>query len=133
MNTDSLYEVLCNIPKRKSEHFNKRVDETRKAIRKELRPLWKDCIQSFKLELPLLVLDEAHHLKNPKTQLASLFHTAEAQEDADEISRGPLGGVFERMLFMTATPFQLGHGECARSWTGSRESPGPAKKLRRMD
>jgi len=35
----------------------------------------------------------------------------EAKEDADEVTHGALAGVFERMLFLTATPFQLGHAE----------------------
>jgi hypothetical protein len=76
-----------------------------------LRDLWKDCVHKIDLRLPLLILDEAHHLKNPNTQLASLFRTADAQEDAEHFSRGPLAGAFERMLFLTATPFQLGHAE----------------------
>jgi hypothetical protein len=50
-------------------------------------------------------------LKNPETQLAGLFQLPDAKADAEEISRGALGGVFERMLFLTATPFQLGHHE----------------------
>jgi len=60
--------------------------------------------------LPLLILDEAHHLKNPDTKLASLFQSKEAEEDAEEL-KGPLNGMFERMIFLTATPFQLGHYE----------------------
>jgi hypothetical protein len=50
-------------------------------------------------------------LKNAQTRLASLFQVPDAASDAEEIARGPLGGVFERMLFLTATPFQLGHHE----------------------
>ena len=76
-------------------------------------------------------MDEAHHLKNPDTQLASLFRSEESQQDAEEFKAlGALGGVFERMLFLTATPFQLGHGELcsvlerfgAIRW-GSAQSP----------
>ena len=59
---------------------------------------------------PLLVLDEAHHLKNPATRLASLFVTDDAQEDVRTIS-GALEGAFERMMFLQPTPFQLGHHE----------------------
>jgi hypothetical protein len=87
------------------------------------RHLWdgllaKACRRSA---LPLLILDEAHHLKNSQTRLASLFRTTgpkeeslfqtqEASREAEMLS-GALGGVFERMLFLTATPFQLGHHE----------------------
>jgi superfamily II DNA or RNA helicase len=58
-----------------------------------------------------LILDEAHHTKNPYTRLAGLFANEEAREEAETLTRGELGGVFHRMLFLTATPFQLGHNE----------------------
>jgi superfamily II DNA or RNA helicase len=51
-----------------------------------------------------LILDEAHHTKNPYTRLAGLFENLEARDEADKL-RGELGGVFHRMLFLTATPF----------------------------
>jgi len=35
----------------------------------------------------------------------------DADEDASQLTCGRLAGVFERMLFLTATPFQLGHSE----------------------
>ena len=111
LDTDNLYECLQQILRRKSINFDQRVEQVRKAIKEELRSLWQDCIGALKLKLPLLILDEAHHLKNPQTRLASLFHVQEAEDDFKEISRGALGGVFEHMLFLTATPFQLGHGE----------------------
>ena len=60
-------------------------------------------------------LDEAHHVKNPATRLASLFATEDSVKDSEFFkSAGPLGGKFDRMLFLTATPFQLGHGELIR-------------------
>src|SRR5205085_8313546 len=79
--------------------------------REALKKLWRECLGRLDFKLPLLILDEAHHLKNAHTQLAGLFHSPDAAADADESTRGPLGGVFERMLFLTATPFQLGHHE----------------------
>ena len=111
LDTDELYEIMQGMPMRESKHVNEYLKATRKAINKSARSLWKKCVGSLDLDLPLLVLDEAHHLKNPHTRLASLFHISEAQEDVEEIVKGPLGGAFERMLFLTATPFQLGHGE----------------------
>lgn len=77
----------------------------------------------------MLILDEAHHLKNARTKIAGLFQQKEAVEDMEEaINRGPLYGTFERMLFLTATPFQLGHHELcsvlerfeAVSWKGDK-------------
>jgi hypothetical protein len=67
-------------------------------------------MREMDIELPLLILDEAHHLKNRWTRFASLFEAPQATHDAD-ILRGAFGGVFDRMLFLTATPFQLGHHE----------------------
>ena len=110
LNTDALFQTLQSIPRRQSEYFSERVEDARKAVTKALRPLWKECVHKAKLRLPLLILDEAHHLKNEDTRLASLFRH-EASADMEEVVRGALAGVFERMLFLTATPFQLGHSE----------------------
>ena len=111
LDTGDVFEMLKAIPRHKSKYFNDRIRQARRALTGELKTLWQEGIRRLGLRLPLLVLDEAHHLKNAKTRLASLFHVDEAREDADEVTRGALGGVFERMLFLTATPFQLGHGE----------------------
>lgn len=72
---------------------------------------------------PLVVLDEAHHLKNPQTNAHSIF--ADRQETKDCL--GFLDDTFDRMLFLTATPFQLGHHELINvlsifksiRWTGA--------------
>lgn len=127
LNTDAVYNALHGIPFRRSKNFDDYILNARRVVKEEVRHLWKGCLGKMHLRLPLLILDEAHHLKNADTRLASLFHSEDAQGDADEISRGPFGGVFERMLFLTATPFQLGHGELcsvldrfdAISWTGA--------------
>jgi len=112
MNTDAVYQALQEeMPKRRTDTYRQRVQRARQAINAEMRDLWKDCVHQLKLSLPLLVLDEAHHLKNPNTRLASLFRNAEAEDDVEQVTRGPLAGAFERMLFLTATPFQLGHAE----------------------
>jgi len=111
LDTDQIYEALQLIPRRRSKHFEQRLKDARRTIQSEMRPLWETCVHSLKLQLPLLILDEAHHLKNPGTRLASLFHVEEARDDAAELSDGQLAGAFERMLFLTATPFQLGHAE----------------------
>lgn len=111
MDTAAVFDALHQIPLRKSKHYNRYIVEARHVIKQEIRELWKACLSKTSLRLPLLVLDEAHHLKNADTRLASLFRSVDARDDAEEISRGPLGAVFERMLFLTATPFQLGHSE----------------------
>lgn len=112
MDFTDLYHTLNNkLPRRTSPNIGQRLKDARDGINKKILELWDHCIRSLSIRLPLLIFDEAHHLKNPETQLASLFHTREAADDAEELAKGPLAGVFERMMFLTATPFQLGHYE----------------------
>jgi ERCC4-related helicase len=109
---EAVLEALYEIPIRDSASYAERLASARRAINDALKEIWRECLRNLHFRLPMLILDEAHHLKNAQTRLASLFQVADAAGDADEIaSRGPLGGVFERMLFLTATPFQLGHHE----------------------
>lgn len=105
---ESLYLNLRELlPKRDSPNIKSRLSEVREILNEEAKKLWAHCLQNIRLELPLLVFDEAHHLKNSKTQLVTrLFHDPVSEEEA-----GLLKDQFERMLFLTATPFQLGHHE----------------------
>ena len=120
INTNDLFEKLNSIPRRYSSYFDDRINDVRKALQRVINgndrkskseSIWTQCISNLNLKLPLLILDEAHHLKNPETRLASLFRCSEAESDMAEIQSGTFTGVFERMLFLTATPFQLGHHE----------------------
>jgi len=108
---DNLKNYLFEkMPQRYSDNINERLSDIRKVLNGEARAIWTRCLPKIKLNLPLLIFDEAHHLKNSQTQLVTkLFHNPEAEEDA-----GFLTGQFERMLFLTATPFQLGHHELYR-------------------
>ena len=109
---EDVLEALHEAPENDSANYARRLAGARHAINDALQELWRDCLRNLHFRLPLLVLDEAHHLKNAQTRLASLFQVTDAAGDAEEIAgHGPLGGVFERMLFLTATPFQLGHHE----------------------
>ena len=103
---DSLYWNLRNgMPKRDSDNLKTRLRAVRQMLTLEAKEIWSRCLSKVKLELPLLIFDEAHHLKNSQTQLVTkLFHDPVAEEDA-----GILNKQFDRMLFLTATPFQLGH------------------------
>lgn len=105
-----LYEQIKRIPKNQSVNYNARIQEARIALKNELKGLWEECKAKIELQLPLLILDEAHHVKNRDTRLASLFREQGAKDDAETIKQS-LAGAFERMLFLTATPFQLGHSE----------------------
>ncbi|TWU54899.1 ATP-dependent helicase HepA [Rubripirellula tenax] len=119
------FEAVQQIPIRRTKHYPEKVVKARQEIKSRLSEVWKECLAKFHDSLPLLILDEAHHLKNSGTRLASLFRSEDSQADAVAM-QGALAGVFERMLFLTATPFQLGHGELCNvmdrfdgvNWTG---------------
>lgn len=103
-----LRDALDNIPIRSSANLAERLREVRLQLSEAMKALWPQVLKEATFRSPLLVLDEAHHLKNAATRLASLF--ADGKQDVDTIT-GALSGRFERMIFLTATPFQLGHGE----------------------
>jgi superfamily II DNA or RNA helicase len=139
--TQEVYAALDrHIPRNKSDSYEERLKAARPVLREALKRLWRDCLGQLEFKLPLLILDEAHHLKNARTQLAGLFHSPDAAADAEEISRGPLGGVFERMLFLTATPFQLGHHELCSvlerfegiAWNSKTPPPGGRAEFRQQ-
>jgi hypothetical protein len=127
--SDVFHRVVDVIPKRVSANLKERLKSARDALNRAddgvLPPIWKAALKHMKLSLPLLILDEAHHVRNAGTQLATLL--AATREDLEEAG-GQLSGRFDRMLFLTATPFQLGHAELcnvlsrfdAINWKGSR-------------
>lgn len=101
---------LRDLPVRATDTIDERLLHVRRSLNHAFREIWKAALQQARFRSPLVILDEAHHVKNPTTELASLFVSPEADEDARELG-GTLAGGFERMLFLTATPFQLGHSE----------------------
>jgi ERCC4-related helicase len=106
---------LHQLPLRASDNIKDRLARAREGIAGAMEEVWKTALKRAAFTSPLLVLDEAHHVKNPGTRLASLFASEEAAAESDYFeSAGALGAKFERMLFLTATPFQLGHGELLR-------------------
>lgn len=99
---EEIHEILWTLSRSRRAD---RVQRARHAMTAHLRGIWKRVLSNLSTRLPLLVLDEAHHAKNAGTRLAGLVST-EGRED------GPsLQGLCERYLFLTATPFQLGHDE----------------------
>jgi hypothetical protein len=123
-------EALRDLPLRSGLRLQQRLRRVREALSSTIPGVWQECLQRSEVHSPLLILDEAHHAKNPRTALASLFATEAAADDAEHLG-GALAQVFDRMLFLTATPFQLGHQELiavlrrfdAIRWEGlSRES-----------
>jgi hypothetical protein len=111
----TVVEGLRALPQRESSNLEERLKIARQGIAEAMEQVWKVALQRADFRSPLLILDEAHHVKNPRTRLASLFATEESLRDSEFFrAAGPLGGKFERMLFLTATPFQLGHAELIR-------------------
>ena len=105
-----LADALRGLPLRTGSRTDERLSAVRREIDESIQAVWAECMRRLDLDLPLLILDEAHHTRNPNTRLAGLFANPEAEGDADVLA-GPLTGVFDRMLFLTATPFQLAHSE----------------------
>lgn len=105
-----LREALWDLPERTSDQIQDRLKEIRRTLALSLQGIWEEALIEVRFTSPLLILDEAHHLKNPATRLASLFVEEEAEEDS-QVLQGALAHRFDRMLFLTATPFQLGHHE----------------------
>lgn len=125
-----LVEELRFLPLRESANIDERLTKVRRALNAAMDKVWKLALRRASFRSPLLILDEAHHVKNPATRLASLFASEESAADSKYFeTAGPLGGKFERMLFLTATPFELGHAELVRvlerfegiAWTGVRK------------
>jgi superfamily II DNA or RNA helicase len=110
LDLDALRDELRSLPARASANLDDRLASGRRSLNAAMRRIWPQALGQTRFRSPLLILDEAHHLKNPATRLASLFVEPEAKEESDLIA-GTLEGGFERMLFLTATPFQLGHHE----------------------
>ena len=106
----SVADALRVLPLRRGPRLQHHLSDVREALKEALPLVWQESFRRSRVRAPLLVLDEAHHTKNPWTALASLFAPGDAQADAESLG-GPLAGVFKRMLFLTATPFQLGHDE----------------------
>lgn len=113
LNLDEVYQrVVEVIPQRESKNLQARLRDASHALNSAsdgvLPPIWQQVLRKMHLTLPLLILDEAHRVRNGGVQLAQLLK--QQHEDLEEAG-GALAHRFERMLFLTATPFQLGHAE----------------------
>ena len=95
------------------ERVSERINLARCALRAVEEELWKGLLSQARWRSPLLVMDEAHHLKNPATSLARQLQSPDSDRDL-RTGDGAMAGAFDRMLFLTATPFQLGHHELVR-------------------
>ena len=108
LDLSAVRRALSQLPQRESKHANQKISDAAWEIDGAIKSLWRDWLNDAKFRAPLLILDEAHHAKNPGAQLSKLFLN---EEEGGGESPGALYSRFDRMLFLTATPFQLGHHE----------------------
>ena len=112
----ALAKTLEGLPVRLSvdeARMSERLQNARRALRHVEDDLWKDLLLNARWCSPLLVMDEAHHLKNPGTLLARQLQSPDSEQDL-RTGDGALAHAFDRMLFLTATPFQIGHHELVK-------------------
>lgn len=104
-----LITLLGDLPGKRPEYVSSELKkEWRSKFNEAFQSIYKQMLSILKWKSPLLILDEAHHIKNDATNIAKLFRP-ESQEAV-----ATLKNKFDRMLFLTATPFQLGHAELIR-------------------
>ena len=116
VNLKELAKALENMPVRArggDRRITERITKVRRILLGIESELWKILIMKTRWRSPLLVMDEAHHLKNPKTALARQLQSPDSDNDL-RIGDGAMSKAFDRMVFLTATPFQLGHHELVR-------------------
>jgi superfamily II DNA or RNA helicase len=119
---EPLATALKEMPLRTSDRLSERISFARRALIDAEKTLWNKVLAQANWRSPLLVLDEAHHLKNPGTALARVLQSPDSTRDL-RTGDGAMARRFDRMLFLTATPFQLGHYELVsvlRSFNGIR-------------
>ena len=108
-----LAEALKQMPIRargEDDRVSERINDVRQELRLIEEELWKKLLAQASWRSSLLVMDEAHHLKNRRTALAMQLQSPELEQDL-RTGDGAMAKAFDRMLFLTATPFQLGHHE----------------------
>jgi len=108
-----LRDELRRLPLNTTGNLKDRLAAAKPGLMAAIQDVWDQALSHADFASPLLILDEAHHVKNDG-KIAGLFTSPEAIEDAEQVSTGALAGKFDRMLFLTATPFQLGHRELIR-------------------
>lgn len=134
-----LIEVLRNeIPGRSGALSKSTLKSARQQFNDACQGLYWQWLDRVKWKASLLVLDEAHHAKNDSTRLAGLFRSDDLTalvEGRQDAKHPDLWQKADRMLFLTATPFQLGHDELIRvlrsfaavAWAGS-EAPSKSRE-----
>jgi len=103
--------ILAGLPSKETSTINARLIEARRALNDAIQEIWGVIITHAPISSPLLIMDEAHHARH-EGKIAGLFRSGSDYNDShDRLDSGALAGKFDHMLFLTATPFQLGHRE----------------------
>lgn len=109
-----LREALARLPAKSTSSIDYRLRVSRDEIKIRIQEVWDQIVGHAPFSSPLLILDEAHHVRHDG-KISGLFQSTEANLDAQAMGGdGPLARKFDHMLFLTATPFQLGHRELVR-------------------
>jgi len=109
-----LRQALAALPVKQTSTIDERLRVGRADVKAEIQAVWDAIVSFAPFSSPLLILDEAHHVRHDG-KISGLFQSAEAEDDAQALeTNGPLVSKFDHMLFLTATPFQLGHRELIR-------------------
>lgn len=99
--------AIRELPVNWSQALESRLKYARGKLNDATQAVWKQVLTAPpKPHLPLLIIDEAHALKNDRTRVSRLFSPL-----PNEPEDGALRGIFDRILLLTATPFELGHNE----------------------
>ena len=99
----SLATALERMPLRATggqERVSERINLARRTLRVVEETLWKDLLSQARWQSPLLIIDEAHHLKNPATSLARQLQSRNLARDL-RTGDGAMAEAFDRMLFLT--------------------------------
>ena len=106
-----LRDVLANVPYKQNATIKSRLVTLRHSLNQEIQEVWSTILAHAPISSPLLVMDEAHHVRH-HGKIAGLFQSSEESSSSHSaLEAGALAGKFDHMLFLTATPFQLGHRE----------------------
>src|SRR5690606_23315734 len=80
----AVYETLRDgLPVRESANTRERLKRLRAALEDAFADVWETVLAGMRYRFPLLIVDEAHHLKNAHTRVASLFRSAEPDDESD--------------------------------------------------